>query len=95
MINWIKGIQHPEAYHGINSNPPFFEGWYHKIVTKSGHPFAIIPGIYRSAKVKNNFPFIMFFDGQSGDVQFERFNINEFSARTDRYSVSILSLIHI
>ena len=31
----------------------------------------------------------MFFDGQSGDVQFERFNINDFSAKTDRYSVSI------
>jgi hypothetical protein len=89
MINWIKGIHHPEAYHGINSRPPFFEGWYHKIVTKSGHPFAIIPGIYRSAKVENNFPFVMIFDGQSGDVHFERFNINDFSAKTDRYSVSI------
>ena len=76
MINWIKGIHHPEAYHGINSRPPFFEGWYHKIVTKSGHPFAIIPGIYRSAKVENKFPFVMIFDGQSGDVHFERFIIN-------------------
>ena len=89
MINWIKGIHHPEAYHGINFSPPFFEGWYHKIVTKSGHPFAIIPGIYRSAKGKNNFPFVMIFDGQSGEVHFERFNINDFSAKTDRYSVAI------
>ena len=85
MINWIKGIHHPEAYHGINSRTPFFEGWYHKIVTKSGHPFAIIPGIYRSAKVENNFPFVMIFDGQSGDVHFERFNINDFSAKTETW----------
>ena len=89
MINWLKGIHHPEAYHGINSATPFFEGWYHKIVTKSGHPFAIIPGIYRSAKVENDFPFIMIFDGQSGDVYFERFNTKDFSAKTDMYNVSI------
>ena len=51
MINWIKRLYHPEAYHGINSGTPFFEGRYHKIVTKSGHPFAIIPGIYCSVKI--------------------------------------------
>ena len=43
MINRIKGIRHPEAYHGDNAGTPFFEGWYHKIVTKSGHAIVIIP----------------------------------------------------
>ena len=89
MIKWFKGLQHPEAYHGVKSGTPYFEGWYHKLVTEDSKPFAIIPGMYRSATVENNFSFIMIFDGQSGDVYFERFNITDFNAKTDRYSVSI------
>ena len=32
MINWLKGLQHPEAYHGEKSGSPYFEGWYHKLL---------------------------------------------------------------
>ena len=31
MINWFKGLQHPEAFHGKDSRSPYFEGWYHKL----------------------------------------------------------------
>ena len=89
MINWFKGIHHPEAYHGLNNKSPFFEGWYNKVVTAGKHPFAIIPGIYRSGEIENNFPFIMIFDGKSGDVYFERFDILDFSASTNKYDVII------
>ena len=89
MINWFKGIHHPEAYHGLNNKSPFFEGWYNKVVTADKHPFAIIPGIYRSGEIENNFPFIMIFDGESGDVYFERFNILDFSASSNKYDVII------
>ena len=89
MINWLKGLQHPEAYHGEKSGSPYFEGWYHKIVTESSESFAIIPGMYRSDEVENDFSFIMIFNGKSGDVHFERFDITDFHARTDSYYVSI------
>ena len=89
MINWFKGIHHPEAYHGLNNKSPFFEGWYNKVVTADKHPFAIIPGIYRSGEIENNFPFIMIFDGKSGDVYFERFDILDFSASSNKYDVVI------
>jgi hypothetical protein len=89
MINWLKGISHPEAYHGSDIDGPFFEGWYHKLVNKSGHSFAIIPGIYRSEKSKNEFAFIMVLDGDTGEVNFERYNISSFTARVDKYDVSI------
>ena len=83
MINRIKGILHPEAYHGSNLSSPFFEGWYHKLVTKSGESFAIIPGIYRSGMSQNVFSFIMVFNGESCDVHFERFKPLNFFASTD------------
>ena len=89
MIKWFEGLQHPEAYHGIKSGAPYFEGWYHKVVTEPGEAFAIIPGMYRSAVARNNFSFIMIYDGTSGDVHFQRFKITDFIARTDRYRVSI------
>ena len=89
MINRIKGIRHPEAYHGDNAGTPFFEGWYHKIVTKSGHAIVIIPGIYCSKKVNNHFSFIMIFDGLSGKVHFERFQKDDFFSKTDSYNTII------
>lgn len=89
MITWLQGILHPEAYHGSNTGAPFFEGWYHKLVTQAGNSFAIIPGVYRSAKSENEFSFIMVFDGETGEVYFERYEISSFSARVDRYDVSI------
>ena len=89
MITWLQGILQPEAYHGLNTGAPFFEGWYHKLVTQAGNSFAIIPGVYRSAISENEFSFIMVFDGETGEVYFERYEISSFSARVDRYDVSI------
>ena len=32
MLQRIRGILHPEAYHGHLFEPPYFEGWYVKLV---------------------------------------------------------------
>ena len=34
------------AHHGEKNKKPFFEGWYHKLITVNGQSVAIIPGIY-------------------------------------------------
>ena len=59
MISWFKGIRHPDAYHGSHGQRPFFEGWYHKMVTKDGEAIAVIPGVYRSSGSDHEFAFIM------------------------------------
>ena len=82
MINWFKGLQHPEAFHGKDSKSPYFEGWYHKLVSKTKRSIVIIPGMYRSGEDNNEFAFIMIFDGNSGDVHFERFSIDNFVSKT-------------
>ena len=92
MISRIRGIRHPEAYHGDNAGTPFFEGWYHKIVTKSGHAIVIIPGIYFSKNVDNHFSFIMIFDGLSGKVHFERFQKDDFFSKTDFRSQKVAGI---
>ena len=89
MINWFKGLQHPEAFHGKDSRSPYFEGWYHKLVSKTKRSIVIIPGMYRSGEGKNEFAFIMIFDGNSGDVHFERFSIDNFVSKTVAYDTGI------
>ena len=89
MIKWFKGLQHPEAFHGTDSRSPYFEGWYHKLVSKTKRSIVIIPGMYRSGEVKNEFSFIMIFDGNSGEVHFERFPIKEFVSKNDSYDTLI------
>ena len=89
MIRWLKGLHHPEAFHGVRSRSPYFEGWYHKIVSKDRRSLVIIPGMYRSGVVENEFSFIMVFEGASGHVHFERFPISEFSSEIDRYDTRI------
>ena len=89
MINWFKGLQHPEAFHGKDSRSPYFEGWYHKLVSKTKRSIVIIPGMYRSGEDKNEFAFIMIFDGNSGDVHFERFSIDNFISKTAAYDTGI------
>ena len=90
MINWFKGLQHPEAFHGKDSRSPYFEGWYHKLVSKTKRSIVIIPGMYRSGEDKNEFAFIMIFDGNSGDVHFERFSIDNFVSKTAAYDTGCL-----
>ena len=89
MIKWFKGLQHPEAFHGSNSRSPYFEGWYHKLVSKTKRSIVIIPGMYRSGEVENEFSFIMVFDGNSGEVHFERFSFDHFVSKTNVYDTEI------
>ena len=36
----------PGMYHGFNKKPPFFEGWYYKLVSADErYKVAIIPGV--------------------------------------------------
>ena len=82
-------LRDPSAYHGENNKRPFFEGWYHKLVTNDGHALAIIPGIYRSGFNNNQTAFIMIFDGDNGNVFYERFEVQQFSCSTSSYSLHI------
>ena len=61
-------LRDPSAYHGGKNKRPFFEGWYHKLVTDDDQSLAIIPGIYRSGVNNNQTVFIMIFDGGNVDV---------------------------
>lgn len=85
----IMFLRDPSAYHGEKNKRPFFEGWYHKLVTSDDQSLVIIPGIYRSGEKNNQTAFIMIFDGISGDLFYEKFEVNEFNCSTSSYDLQI------
>jgi tocopherol cyclase len=71
----------PALYHGRGKKPPFFEGWYYKIVSADEKSvYAVIPGISLSPDPGGSHAFIQFFDGRSGRVDHVRFGTEEFQA---------------
>lgn len=87
---WIDDRLHPERYHGFAQRPPFFEGWYFKMVSDElRRRWAIIPGIFLSDDPAQHHAFIQIFDGMSGHATYHRFPASDFHAARDHFAVSI------
>lgn len=83
----FHNILNPAIYHGHNTKPPFFEGWYYKLISADEtHKNAIIPGVFLG---KDGYAFIQVLHGNSGDVEFIKFPLESFSATKDEFSVQI------
>ncbi len=86
-MNIIKKVYHPEIYHGHKNNKTFFEGWYYKIVNPdASEKFAIIPGVFLGPK---GYAFIQFLDGKTGDVEFIKYSLNDFSSGKKNFHIYI------
>lgn len=85
MFKPLRTILHPEGYHGRSQKPPFFEGWYYKLVDASGqHRLALIPGIALSADPRQSHAFIQILLGAGGQSFYHRFAPQQFSAEALR-----------
>ncbi|NIV15259.1 MAG: hypothetical protein GWN62_29605 [Aliifodinibius sp.] len=86
-MNFFKKKLTPSLYHGHNKKPPFFEGWYYKLISENQkHRFAIIPGIFLG---NDGYAFIQVLDGSNGKSDFFKFPIEQFQAAKDRFDVQI------
>ena len=81
MRDYFRGIMNPSLYHGRGKKPPFFEGWYYKVISADEKSIiAVIPGISLSPDPRECQAFIQFFDGRSGRADYIRFGMEEFHA---------------
>lgn len=81
---------HPERYHGHGRIPPFFEGWYFKLVDAARQErYAIIPGIFLSHDPAKQHAFIQVLDGLTGHATYHRYPADQFWAAKDRFAVQI------
>lgn len=92
MSDHFNLIYKPECFHGHNQKNNFFEGWYYKIVDKSGkYVFAVIPGIFISDDPKKHHCFIQFIDGISGESFYFKFDPKDFKIPEEQFDLSILN----
>jgi hypothetical protein len=81
MIRSLRAILSPSAYHGHGKRPPFFEGWYYKLVDASEQArYAVIPGIFLSEDPAEHHAFVQVLDGRTGQVTYHRYRPEEFWA---------------
>ena len=70
----LRAILNPSTYHGTRQKPPFFEGWYFKMVSADeSHKIAIIPGVILG---KDAHAFVQVIDGSDGSTEYFTFPID-------------------
>lgn len=90
MRRYIYETLHPDIYHGYNKKPPYFEGWYYKLISADAKSrYAIIPGIFRAKDATQDHAFIQVLDGMSGQATYHQFPINAFYAHEEIFDVRI------
>lgn len=83
----FRNILNPAIYHGHRKKPPFFEGWYYKLISADEtQKNAIIPGIFLG---EDGYAFIQVLHGNSGEVDFLKYPLESFSASEDEFKVKI------
>lgn len=69
------------------SRKPYFEGWYFKLVTKSGRALALIPGVQHTRVGATSF--IQLIDGFSGITDYFEFSRDSFEAQKNPFTIRI------
>lgn len=84
MNTFFKTL-HPEIYHGYNTKPPFFEGWYFKQVSMDGaNKLAVIPGAFLG---EGGHAFIQVLDGTSRQATYHTFPLDAFKADPRKFEL--------
>jgi len=83
-------ILHPERYHGHSKKPPFFEGWYYKLVDAAEQRrYAVIPGIFLSEDPEEEHAFVQVLNGVTGQVTYHRYPASAFWAARDAFDIHV------
>lgn len=88
MVSFIQNTLHPARYQGLGHKPPYFEGWYYKLVNADEtERYAIIPGGLISKTPGETHTFIQVLDGTRGTSTYHRYGF--FNAAQDRFEVRV------
>ena len=86
----MVSLFHPERYHGHRRRPPYFEGWYFKLVDASEVArYAVIPGIFLSDDPARHHAFVQVLDGATGAASYHRYPAEAFEAAEGAFDVRV------
>jgi tocopherol cyclase len=93
-IRFVRGLRHPEAFHGASERTGFFEGWYVKLVSADRRQrWAVIPGIFRGIDAggpdARDEAFVQVLDGSTGRSWYHVFPPEVFSASDSEFDVRV------
>ncbi|WP_460775781.1 tocopherol cyclase family protein [Microbacterium sp. GXF7504] len=88
---WVRGVRHPEAFHGHGVRRGFFEGWYVKLVSADrSQRWAVIPGVFRGLDGGvTDEAFVQVLDGLTGRSWYHRFEPGDFTASDREFEVRV------
>lgn len=93
LADYVRGVRHPEAFHGRGVDRGYFEGWYIKLVSADrSQRWAVIPGVFRGlaeADSERDEAFVQVLDGLTGRSWYHRFDAADFTAADDRFDVRV------
>lgn len=90
VLHAYRNLFRPEAYHGRGRKPPFFEGWYFKLVDAHEHRrLVVIPGIYDATVPAERHAFVQLFDGTRGKAWYLRYPYESFRAHPHRFEIEL------
>jgi tocopherol cyclase len=88
MTNYVTRVLHPDWYHGHGKKPPFFEGWYFKVINQAeDERFAFIPGVFINKDPKKTHAFVQVLDGMAGRAWYH--TLGSFEAAKDAFDVHV------
>jgi tocopherol cyclase len=80
----------PAAFHGWGKRPPYFEGWYFKVVDRAGeHPYSVIPGMFIGRDPGSSHSFVQTLDGATGRSTYHCYPLDAFVAAPRELDVRI------
>jgi tocopherol cyclase len=89
-MNFIHSTMHPDVYHGQTKKPPFFEGWYFKIVNPDQQQlYAVIPGIFKSDDAEHNHCFVQVLDGSTGKSIYQTYPPEAFHSEAGIFDIRV------
>lgn len=87
-MNYMQTVMNPAWYHGRGQRPPFFEGWYYKLVNQDEtQRFAIIPGVFIHQSPHKNHSFVQVLNGTTATSNYHQFQ--RFEAAENAFDVKI------
>ena len=83
----LRSTLNPGVYHGLNKKPPFFEGWYYKLISADErYKVAIIPGVILGHDAH---AFLQVLDGVDGTTAYLKFPVQDFRADDQNFAIEI------
>lgn len=90
MIRGLRRILHPAWYQGKGSQPPYFEGWYFKLVDPTErHRIAVIPGILKGVDPTASHAFVQILDGRCGEASYHAYSTEAFHSSEESFDIHI------